>query len=155
MHYYLKVKKLKFLSDFVGYNYHWHGNNNRQSFIYEDSEKNRKNLLKLYKTYFLLLKFINDHNNIPDSDKKSIKNAIILSLTTLFLRNKMSNECTDKYLRKIEPYLKDYSFFTRIPYFNIFKNIILNIVIKLILFNKNIIKILKKILWIAKTKLLN
>ncbi|GAA5819833.1 MAG: glycosyltransferase family 2 protein [Methanobrevibacter sp. CfCl-M3] len=150
LHYYLKTRKLKFLFDFIGYNYYLHDTNNRNSFIYEDSEKNRENLVKLYKSYLSMLTFVNSHSNIPYPDKKSLKNAIILPLTTLFLRNKMNNECTDKYLGGLEPYLKEYDLFTRIPYFNIVKNIVLNIIIKTALLNKSIIKAIKKILWILK-----
>jgi glycosyltransferase involved in cell wall biosynthesis len=152
LQYYLNIKKLKFLSDFVGYKYYLHDANRSNSFIYEDSEKNRANFLKLYKTYFTILNFVNENTNIPDSDKKSLKNATVKSLITFFLRNKMSDECSDKYLENIEPYLKEYGLFTRIPYFKIGKNIILNIVIKTILINKNIIKILKKILWSIKIR---
>ncbi|MDR2545717.1 MAG: glycosyltransferase [Methanobrevibacter sp.] len=149
LQYYCKIRKVKILSGFVGYNYYLHDNNTSNSFSYVDSEKNQESFKKLYETYKLMLNFIDNQ----DKDLYPIKTSLIASLTMYFLTNNISNKCVDKYLDEINPHLKEYKLFTRIPYSNICFNVGLNIIIKTPhLIKKIIIRTLKKILWILKIR---
>lgn len=149
LQYYCKIRKVKILSDFVGYNYYLHENNTSNSFSYVDSEKNQESFKKLYETYKLMLNFIDNQ----DKDLYPIKNSLIAGLTMYFLTSNISNKSVDKYLDEINPHLKEYKLFTRIPYSNLFLNVGLNIIIKTPhLIKKVIIRALKKILWILKIR---
>ncbi|MDR1819282.1 MAG: glycosyltransferase family 2 protein [Methanobrevibacter sp.] len=149
LQYYCKIRKVKILPCFIGYKYYLHDNNTSNSFSYADNEKNQESFKKLYETYKLMLQFIDNQ----DKNLYPIKNSLIASLTMYFLTNNLSNKCMDKYLYEINPHLKKYKLFTRIPYSNLFLNVGLNIIIKTpYLIKKVTIKTLKKTLWVLKIR---